>query len=318
MRRYLIVGLFVALAASGCGDASSTDPSTDAGGGIDGDASGLVDAGGADAGGADAGLVDAGGVDAGGEDFGIIRVLTYNVAGLPVGISGGNPLVNTPLISPLLNLYNLALVQEDFTYHAELVADVMHLNQSVPMPPTELMVSDGLNRFSDSPFVGHSRHQWLECNGYVSNGTDCLAPKGFSVARHTIATGIEIDIYNFHADAGTSSGDRNTRVAQVTQLVDYIGQHSAGMAVLVAGDTNMRAADETTLDMLLTGASLADSCRSLSCSSPSTIDRVFFRSSATVTLVAQAWWFDGLFVDQNGDDLSDHKAIGVEIAWQRE
>ncbi len=34
---------------------------------------------------------------------GSLRVLTYNVAGLPQGVSGGNPIVNTPLISPLLN-----------------------------------------------------------------------------------------------------------------------------------------------------------------------------------------------------------------------
>lgn len=45
---------------------------------------------------------------------GTFTTLTYNVAGLPEGLSGSNPSVNTPLISPLLNAYDLVLVQEDW------------------------------------------------------------------------------------------------------------------------------------------------------------------------------------------------------------
>ena len=65
--------------------------------------------------------------------------LAYNVAGLPQGISGSDPERNLPLISPLLNDYDVVLTQEDFdwwtplaglldfrNYHARLRADATH------------------------------------------------------------------------------------------------------------------------------------------------------------------------------------------------
>ncbi len=246
---------------------------------------------------------------------GSIRLLTYNVAGLPIGVSSSNPVANTPQMSPLLNNYDLVLAQEDFSYHDELAADAMHPHQSVPMEAGTLPAADGLNRFSDSAFSDFDRQEWQECNGLVSNGSDCLAPKGFSYARHTIAPGVTLDVYNLHADAGRGSSDRDARNAQVTQLLDYIDTHSEGQAILVAGDTNMKAGDEVTLQTLLDGAGLLDACTSLACPSPETIDRLMIRSSETLTLSAQSWWIDDLFVDQNGLPLSDHEAIGIQLDW---
>ena len=45
---------------------------------------------------------------------GSFTALTYNVAGLPEQISGSSPEANSPLISPLLNGYDLVLLQEDW------------------------------------------------------------------------------------------------------------------------------------------------------------------------------------------------------------
>lgn len=42
-----------------------------------------------------------------------LKVLTYNVAGLPDIISSGNPAVNTVKISPKLNAFEFVAVQED-------------------------------------------------------------------------------------------------------------------------------------------------------------------------------------------------------------
>ena len=66
-------------------------------------------------------------------DQGEFSVLTYNVAGLPEPLSGSSPSVNTPQISPMLNAYELVLVQEDFWYHHELIAEVDHPYRSRPM-----------------------------------------------------------------------------------------------------------------------------------------------------------------------------------------
>lgn len=247
---------------------------------------------------------------------GTLRVLTYNVAGLPVGVSGSNPSANTPLMSPLLNAYDLVLAQEDFTYHDALAADATHPHRSTPMTPVGVVpVADGLNRFSMIPFSDHARVQWDECNGTVTNANDCLAPKGFSFARHTLAPGATIDVYNLHADAGRGDGDRDARDDQVAQIVEYIGSNSAGKAVLVAGDTNMKAGDEATLQALLTGAGLEDSCTAVACLQPEVYDRLLFRSSDTVTISVADWWDDPLFEDSFGLPLSDHPAIGIDLAW---
>lgn len=48
---------------------------------------------------------------------GSLTVLSYNVAGLPNLISSSNPLVNTKLISPKLNDYDIVNVQENFAYN---------------------------------------------------------------------------------------------------------------------------------------------------------------------------------------------------------
>src|SRR3954464_1761273 len=55
---------------------------------------------------------------------GQFRLLTYNVAGLPQVVSPSTPRQNIPLVSPLLNAYDVVLVQEDFSYHELLLVAV--------------------------------------------------------------------------------------------------------------------------------------------------------------------------------------------------
>lgn len=244
---------------------------------------------------------------------GTLRVLTYNVAGLPDLISGSDPAVNTPMMSPLLNAFDHVLVQEDFSYHDELSADAMHPYQSTPGGGGTL--GDGLNRFSDSAFADFERHAWEECNGIIDSGNDCLTMKGFSVATHQLGPIAQVDIYNLHMDAGGSAGDIQARQAQVQQLLDTIAARSADRAIIVAGDTNMNADDEPDVQTLLTGASLLDACRELACGEDNRIDRIMFRSSATVELVPTSWAIDPTFVNGMGEPLSDHEPVVVEFDW---
>jgi len=246
---------------------------------------------------------------------GVLSVLAYNVAGLPEGISQSNPEVNMPLISPLLNTYELALVQEDFYYHEELIAEAEHPYQSERSGDGVNDLGDGLNRFSESEFGPHKRTKWEACFGQLSNGSDCLAPKGFAVAEHEIAPGVFIDVYNLHMDAGRDPGDIEARAEQVDQLVAVIADRSAGKAVIVGGDTNMKGEDEEHLQRLLDEAGLTDVCRALDCGEELRIDRVMFRSGEDVAIEAKTWGIDPIFVDAEGVDLSDHEAIGVTLAW---
>jgi Endonuclease/Exonuclease/phosphatase family len=250
---------------------------------------------------------------------GRFKLLTYNVAGLPQLISPSTPRINIPLVSPLLNGYDVALVQEDFSYHHELVQQAHHPYRSRPMRPRSF-VGDGLSQFSQIEFEAVHRVRWDRCNGYVSSATDCLADKGFSFSELHLARGLALHLYNLHADAGSNQRDVQTRAHNFEQLADYIRQHSRGQAVIVAGDTNLRTTepgDADTLTRLLEALGLSDACRSFSCPAEEPIDRVLFRSSSELLLSSEGWWKDVRFVDRRGEPLSDHPAIGVEMRWQR-
>ena len=147
-------------------------------------------------------------------------VLTYNVAGLPAGISSSEPDINTPLISPLLNDYDIALVQEDFVYHRDLARDAEHVFHSEEKEMGEKLVNDGLNRFSQFAFGELARLPWPSCYGDALGGTvtgagDCLAEKGFSAALTDFGLGVDIPIVNLHMEAGDGPEDRAVRAEGV-------------------------------------------------------------------------------------------------------
>jgi endonuclease/exonuclease/phosphatase family protein len=245
-------------------------------------------------------------------------LLTYNVAGLPQLVSPSHPRVNIPIVSSLLNRYDVALVQEDFSYHQELIGAARHAYRSVPMQPHSF-VGDGLSQFSRLPFGPLHRVRWARCNGFVSSSTDCLADKGFSFSELSLAPGVVVHLYNLHADAGPGELDVETRAQNFEQLAAHIATVSRAAALIVAGDTNLRAADPgdaATLARFLRAAHLTDSCPVLRCGGD-VIDRVMLRSSPGLTLAVARSWHDGRFVDARGQGLSDHPAVGVEIAWQR-
>jgi hypothetical protein len=259
---------------------------------------------------------------AGDESVGRFRLLTYNVAGLPQLFSPTTPRTNIPLMSPLLNAYDVALVQEDFSYHHELLRDAQHAYRSRSMRPRSF-VGDGLNQFSRFEFAALHRVRWERCNGYVSSATDCLADKGFSFSKLRLAPGLELHLYNLHADAGMGGLDVGTRRSNFEQLARYMGQHSKGEAVIVAGDTNLRTfdpGDERTLLDFLESVGLRDACRLQSClniEGLEYIDRVMFRGSPRVALSVTGLSEDPAFVDAAGLPLSDHPAMGAEVRWRR-
>lgn len=248
---------------------------------------------------------------------GIVRTLTYNVAGLLQGISQSQPITNTPLISPKLNGYDLVLVQEDFFYHDLLAAQAAHPYRSQPLTRYSTLAGDGLNRFSASPFVDFQREQWTVCNGYLNAANDCLSSKGFSFARHTLDARVEIDVYNLHADAGRAPGDEAARSTQFQQLAAFIQARSTGRALIVGGDTNLLGGDpddEAVLAAFVQATGLADAARFLG-GKAEKLDRLFFRSGADVALRPVQWREAAEFVDAAGAPLSDHEAIHVDFRW---
>ncbi|HMG40408.1 MAG TPA: endonuclease/exonuclease/phosphatase family protein [Acidimicrobiales bacterium] len=287
---------------------------------------------------------------------GDFTVLSYNVAGLPQEFSGENPDANIPLISPLLDDYDVVLTQEDFDwwdplldglsfarYHEQLRAQATHPHRSARWPGPAAagidpavrpapFVGDGLGVLSRPEFAGETRVAWRDCFGAAdtSDGgaADCLAGKGFSVVRMTLAPDLTVDVYNLHGEAGGTDLDQQLQEDDFVQLAAYIQSHSAGRAVILAGDTNLHTnsdhpdghngADTRAWAQFLGATGLTDACVAVGCPDVSSIDKVAFRSGGGVTLTATSHDFPrARFRDPQGNDLSDHPPLVVGFHWQK-
>jgi hypothetical protein len=269
-------------------------------------------------------------------DAGEFLALTYNVAGLPEGISGSEPTINTPIIGPLLNAYDVVWLQESWqspdpnpfpnlrVFHEILAAASLHPFKSIPAEQPlgtdpfrpSAFLADGLNRFSQFPFEPVVRVPW---NGCDNTAADCLALKGFSFARMTLTEGVTVDVYNLHMEAGGSVADEVLRDEGITQLVDFMDTFSVGQPVIVGGDFNLHADEEpdaTQLQRLYAEGNLVDVCDALACPEPERIDKLLFRSSPALTITPLSWSVElDVFMREDGEPLSDHDAVAVRFAW---
>jgi hypothetical protein len=268
---------------------------------------------------------------AGAQTNGSFSTLTYNVAGLLEPFSGGNPAVNTPIISCLIRAFHIVQVQEDFNYHAALYDSC---DDHPFRSPTSggMGFGDGLNQLSDYPYSDWSRIGWDACDG-----VDCLTPKGFTLARTRLAPGVNVDFYNLHAQAETTSAALAARRDNVLQLAEYIEANSAGNAVIVMGDTNTRYTrtgdnirellkrgfTDVWVQRLRGGSVPALGAASLDACEPSAtngncevVDKVFYRDNGYVGLAATQYRVeDQTFVDGAGADLSDHRPISASWSF---
>jgi hypothetical protein len=285
-------------------------------------------------------------------ESGELSVLSYNVAGLPQEISTVNPQEHIPLISPRLNEYDLVMTQEDFDwwtplldgldfvhYHERLRAEATHEYRSAqhpgpeavgldPATRPELNVGDGLGFLSRTPFTGETRVPWAGCfGGFDTNdggAADCLAMKGFAVVELTLADGVTVHAYTLHAEAGSTPQDQQLQVDDFEQLADYIETHSAGRPIILAGDTNLHtnpgSVDAGIWQGFLQRTGLVDACSAaIGCTQPAAIDKLATRSTDDLTLTPTSHAYPReLFRDAEGEDLSDHPPLVVDIAWTTE
>jgi len=263
---------------------------------------------------------------------GDFTVLTYNVAGLPEGISSSHPAVNSTPIGILLNSYNIVHVQEDFCYH-----DSILLNERHPYRTTTLGCvpgGDGLNTFSDYPIYNVVRIKWDTCNGW-----DCFTPKGFSYSQIEISTGDTVDFYNVHTNAGSTAADLVARRNNIGQLCKYINLHSAGKAAIIMGDMNSRyTRNGDTLSGILglgfqdvwvklirsgntpqPGGALTECDSVLTSPTCEVVDKIFYRSNGKIELVPVAYQLDdSRFYYHNIDTLplSDHHPLFSRFTYR--
>ncbi len=277
--------------------------------------------------------------------------LSYNVAGLPQEISKAQPREHIPLISPLLNEYDVVLTQEDFdwwtpvaglldfrNYHARLRADATHPYrtdvhpgpQAVGVSPQArpLLVGDGIGIMSRFPLVGEDHLAWSKCNGDAFFGAaDCLAMKGARVVTMTLGDGREVDVYSLHAEAGSGSRDQALQELDFAELAAFVDARGADRAIILGGDTNLHTeegypedntgeVDRVIWERFLAATGMADVCAELSCGDPGSIDKFAYRDSSTVDLTPEDLDFPtDRFSTTTGDDLSDHPPVVVRWSW---
>ncbi|WP_432192576.1 jacalin-like lectin [Streptomyces sp. bgisy027] len=252
---------------------------------------------------------------------GSFDVLTYNIAGLPLGLGDSDPETNTPLIGQRLAPYDIVNVQEDFNYHASLYANDTHPHRTATSGGAAF--GDGLNTLSDHPFEDFQRVRWNDCTG-----TNCLTPKGFTLARVRLAEGVFVDLYNVHTNADSDDAALAARRANVEQLSDFIQANSAGNAVIVMGDTNTRytrtgdnirtlVAENGLTDawvrLVRGGTPPAAGSEALLCDATAptddceVVDKVLYRGSELLSLNATRYGNDwAKFLRADGEHLSDH------------
>ncbi|TXS42354.1 endonuclease [Streptomyces sp. uw30] len=261
---------------------------------------------------------------------GSFNVLTYNVAGLPLGLGDSDPETNTPLIGQRLAPYDIVNVQEDFNYHASLYANDTHPYRTATSGGAG--IGDGLNTLSDHSFEDFERVKWNNCTG-----TNCLTPKGFTLARVRLAEGVFVDLYNVHTNADSDDAALAARRANVEQLSDFIQANSAGNAVIVMGDTNTRytrtgdnirtLVDENGLTdawvrLVKGGTPPAAGSDALLCDAKAptddceVVDKVLYRGSELLTLNATRYHNDwAKFLREDGKHLSDHFPHTVDFSY---
>lgn len=259
-----------------------------------------------------------------------LSLMTYNVAGLPEGLSSSHPATYTSSISPLLNGQDLIHVQEDFCYHDSLLLFDHHPYRTI----TEGCVpnGDGLNAFSNFPISNVDRHPWTNCTG-----ADCLTPKGFYFSQLTLITGDTLDVYDVHCNAGSSDASFSARRANIEQLCNYINDHSGGKPVLIMGDFNSKyTRDQDSIRALLSmgftdvwvklirdgdvpaySPNKLDDCDPVR-TSPNCerVDKVFFRSNSHIEFTPLSYQVDDSRFYYQGNDtlpLSDHWPVFVQM-----
>lgn len=247
---------------------------------------------------------------------GQISVVTYNVAGLPEGLSNVRPTQTLPLVGGLLNKFDVALVQEDFAYPELLRQKLRFPYQSAPfVRGQQLHFGDGLSLFSKLPLGDVKRDGWTTCHGVYDSYSDCLTPKGFAHTRLELAPSVPVDIYDAHFDAGPGPGDRKARAQQLEQLLQAIEQRSAGRALVLGGDFNLMGDELPGFRKRMAQLGIVDACDELRCAEPRRLDRILLRGNNAVTLKAKSWRVAPGFRDASGRALSDHEPVVVTVSW---
>ena len=247
-----------------------------------------------------------------------IAVLTYNVQGLPFRLGKDAP-KRMKQIRPLVARYDVALFQEAFFFKDDLLGhfapDAVSVRgrgagKFLPKPRLAgagLAIASFLGRES---IVEHHARRYDICSGLFARYNDCLARKGFVLARMRLA-GREVDVYTTHLDAGNDEKDRTARRRQLDLLARRIQELSGDRPVILGGDLNSqenRTDDTDLLAAFRARVGLADAEIRSYRGWPEHLDYIFYRGGRGVRLTLARKGADETF-QRKGYMMSDHPAL---------
>ena len=249
----------------------------------------------------------------------VIAVLSYNVHGLDRLVVDDDPETRMPAISSRLNAYDVALIQESWTYWDALASDTTHsVRERGNGPHPGTFFQTGLASLARPAFVAVSRGSLGACAGWLGGANDCLADKGYLRLKLRLANGVELDFWNLHLDAGDSDEDRAARSVQLESLVTRVSELSGAGPLVVAGDFNLEAenpADRALFERFRGALSLADSGARSAADGRfprKHIDYILYRDGAGVS-VAPVEVGEAREFSDAAAPLSDHPALFARL-----
>lgn len=269
---------------------------------------------------------------------GTLRVLAFNVSGIPViGDFQGSVFTTTNdrarRIGRLLNDTGADFIgtEEDFNANKHLAAQMTNYPYH-SYSSGGLAQGQGLNVFSLHPLYNIQRVRWDREFGFVAGSNDALSNKGFVYALMELEPGLYVHMINVHMDAGYDPLSVRARVSNFRQLAAFINEElNDGRALIVQGDFNYkfkRLVKDDLYGNLLEPTGLrdvwAEVCNgglydtgdpAFDLDSPGDdLDRVVFRSGDDLTLTPVSKTVPSI-TGENGETYSDHDPMLTEFTY---
>lgn len=264
---------------------------------------------------------------------GTFSLLSYNVQARPV-LDHSRARKNLPVIGRKLNAFDLAGVQECFSFGERLLDQTTHPTRSYFDRRQHWWSLANSGLLSVSRFPSKEVHTMF----YAAKAElpDRVASKGILLIRYEFF-GRTLDVYNTHMQAGNRGQAQMARAQQAEELVQFVSKLSPpDHAVIIHGDFNMgpsrpgkawtppshyaSEADMLTRTMvfsrMMKTLRLNDVSDRLFGPTLDHIDRVLFRNGNHFVLTPLSWKeLDAEFRDAEGRPLSDSSPIAVRFRW---
>ena len=254
-----------------------------------------------------------------------LRILVYNTHGLPEIFISDNPKMRFPVIGKKTQDFSIALLQEDYSHHEELLSGLAKESLAIRGGLGGRLIcpfctGSGLTSVFNLPknwTVEVENETYETCSGWLRGANDCFAYKGFQLIKVTLPSNKRLFIVNTHMDAGKRDSDRASRERQLEQIISTIKQRTTTEALIVAGDLNLNSknpGDVKLLENFKEELRLTDSFTGHKISKKWTIlDYILYKQGEELEFKIISVGEDDSFVTEEGP-LSDHPALIIEVS----